>query len=98
MEGVFRYSETEDESKMLHLAKIIKENKRKHVKYKSIDGASTFVNNNDDILLEEIFHLDPLGSVSTILSSDFLAWQPLENMQVKYCLKIDCCIGNSIRT
>ena len=98
MEGVFRLSETEDESKMFHLAKIIKENKRKHVNYKSIGGASAFVNNNDGILLEENFHLDHLGSVSTILSSDCLAWQPLENMQVKCCLEIDCCFRQCIST
>lgn len=81
----------EDGKKRSWLDAGLLESQSKYERYRQFDGAASFVSSCEDVLLDANFHVDSLGLVSVVLSSDCLVWQDLEN---KLDIGIICCWGS----
>lgn len=85
-------SQIEDGRKRLRFDASLWDGQGKFEKYRRFDGVANVTGNSEDVLLDANFHLDTLGPVSVILSSNCLAWQGPED---KLDIGIICCWGEN---
>lgn len=83
-------SQPEDGRKRLKFDANLWDSQHKSEKYKRCERDAYLAGSSEDVLLDANFYVEPLGSVSVVLSTNHLAWQALED---KLDIGIMCCWG-----